>query len=82
MAGEIWLSDTFKTPGPGVRKAVGLPARLPSALDGMILRQILRSAEFGYEVESTVTELNAGPIAPAMFEIPSGYREVSPFTLR
>lgn len=82
MTGEVWLSDALKTYGPGLQKALGLTARPPAGLEGMVLRQILRSAEFGYEVESTVTELTEGPIAPAMFRIPDGYREISPIGLR
>ena len=82
MTGEVWLSDAFKTYGPGLQKALGLTSRLPTGLEGMVLRQILRSAEFGYEVESTVTELTDGPIVPAMFSIPEGYREISRTGLR
>jgi hypothetical protein len=82
MTGEIWLSAAFRTLGAGVQKAVGFTAPLPSGLEGMVLRQILRSVEFGYEVESNVTELSDSPIAPAMFTIPKDYREVSPFSLR
>jgi hypothetical protein len=83
MTGEIWLSDAFKTYSPGLQKALGLAGRLPTTgLEGMVLRQILRSAEFGYEVESTVTDLSDAPIAPAMFSIPEGYREISGIGLR
>ena len=83
MAGDVWLSDAFKTYGPGLQKALGLTGRLPTTgLEGMVLRQILRSAEFGYEVESTVTELSDEPIAPSMFSIPAGYREISGIGLR
>ena len=82
MTGDIWLSEAFKTVGPGVRKAVGLAGELPAGLEGMVLRQMLRSTEFGYEIESTVTELSDMAIAPEMFSIPKGYREVSPFNLR
>ena len=82
MTGEVWLSDAFKTYGPGLQKALRLTGRLTTGLEGMALRQTLRSAEFGYEVESTVTELSDEPIAPAMFSIPEGYREISGIGLR
>ena len=82
MTGEVWLSNAFKAPGAGVQKALGLTGGLPTGLDGMILRQILRSAEFGYELESTVTELIEGPIAPETFSVPEGYREISPVGFR
>jgi len=77
MTGEMWIADAFKELWPGVQKALGLTVRLPPGLQGIVLRQILRNREFGYEVESTVTELTEGPIDPAMLTIPEGYREAS-----
>ena len=42
----------------------------------MVLRQVLRNAQMGYEMEMQVTELVEGPLDPALFEVPAGYRRV------
>ena len=77
MTGDVWLADGYTSYGEGVRKATGLVASLPAGLDGLVLRQTLRSAEFGYEIESRVTELVEGPIAPELFAVPAGYRDIT-----
>lgn len=74
--GEVWVADVFREEARGVQKALGLTV-LPSGMEGMVLRQVLRNAEFGYEVESTVVELVEAPIPPDMFIVPAGYREIS-----
>jgi hypothetical protein len=77
MTGDVWLADGYTSYAEGVRKATGLVASLPAGLEGLVLRQILRSAEFGFEVESRVTELVEGPIAPELFTVPAGYRDIT-----
>ena len=74
--GEVWVADVFREEARGVQKLLGLTV-LPPGVEGMVLRQVLRNAEFGYEVESTVVELAEAPIPPDMFIVPSGYREIN-----
>jgi hypothetical protein len=74
--GEIWVADVYRAEGRGVQKALGLTV-LPPGVEGMVLRQILRNAEFGYEVESTVIELVEAPTPGDMFLVPAGYREIN-----
>jgi hypothetical protein len=47
-----------------------------AAQDGLVVRTITRSRQFGYEIESTVTRIEEAPVPPDIFEIPPGYREV------
>ena len=74
MSGELWLADVHRALGDGLRKVTGLTGGLPAGIEGIVLRQIVRNAQLGIEIESTVTDLVEGPIAAAMFEVPSGYR--------
>ena len=74
--GEVWVADVYREEARGVQKALGLTI-LPSGVEGMVLRQVLRNAEFGYEVESRVVELVEASIPPDMFVVPMGYREIS-----
>lgn len=77
--GEIWVADVYRTEARGVQKALGA-AVLPGSVEGvegMVLRQTLRNAEFGYEVQSTVVELVEAPIPAEMFMVPASYRELN-----
>ena len=76
LEGEAWVADAYREEARGVQKALR-PTVLPPGVEGMVLRQVLRNAEFGYEIESTVVELVEAPLAPDMFLIPDGYREIS-----
>lgn len=82
MKGEVWLGNLPGTSGAGLRKATGLTTTLPAGLEGMVLRQIMRSDEFGYEVETTVKELVEGPVPVEMFSVPSNYRDITSAPLR
>ncbi len=75
--GELWLADAYRELARGVQKAMSHVTALPAGLEGIVLRQVMRSAEFGYEVESRVTEIVEGPIASDMFTVPAGYRDVT-----
>ena len=74
--GDIWVADVYREEARGLQKALGVTV-FPPGIEGMVLRQVLRSAELGYEVESTVVELVDGPISPDMFVVPLGYRELN-----
>ena len=75
MEGELWLSDAYSTEARGLQTLMGAVAP-PGGPEGMVLRQVLRNAQMGYEMEMQVTELVEGPIDPALFELPAGYRRV------
>jgi hypothetical protein len=74
MSGELWLADVHRALGEGLRKTTGLTGGLSAGIEGIVLRQIVRNAQLGIEIESTVTDLVEGPIAAEIFEVPSGYR--------
>ena len=82
LEGELWLADAHHAEGGGLRKLMGQAARVPNGFEGMVLRQVLRNAQLGYEVETRVTELVEGPIDAALFDIPDGYRPGDPVTPR
>jgi hypothetical protein len=74
LEGELWLADAYRTEAGGLRKLMGRAANVPDGFEGMVLRQVLRNKQLGYEVETRVTELIEGPIDAALFDIPDGYR--------
>ena len=82
LEGELWLADAHHAEGGGLRKLMGQAASVPNGFEGMVLRQVLRNAQLGYEVETRVTELIEGPIDAALFDIPDGYRPGDPVTPR
>ena len=75
--GELWVADAYRAEARGVQKALDSIASLTSGVEGMVLRQRLRHAESGYELESTVVELSDAAIIPDMFRVPPGYRQVT-----
>jgi hypothetical protein len=75
LEGELWLTDAYSAEARGLQTLMGAVA-LPGAPEGMVVRQVLRNAQMGYEMEMQVTELVEGPIDPALFDIPAGYRRV------
>ena len=77
LEGELWVADAYRADARGVQKALGPIASLTGILEGMVLRQRLRHPESGYEIESTVVDLNDGAIPADMFRVPPGYRQVS-----
>ncbi|HLG59442.1 MAG TPA: hypothetical protein VI485_29150 [Vicinamibacterales bacterium] len=78
--GESWVTDRFASYASAL--TAPLQAILPGPLatlaaqDGLAVRTITRSAQFGYEIESIVTKLEEMTVAPELFEIPTGYKEV------
>ena len=80
MEGEIWIADQFKeyaavmaAAGNAMAAGLGIGA-LPQ--DGLVVRQITRNALLGYEIEITLSDIQNIPDAPALFQIPAGFREV------
>ena len=82
MKGDVWLGNLPGSQGAGLRIATGLTKTLPTGLEGIALRQVMRSDEFGYEVETTVNELMEGPVPLEMFSVPSNYRDITGTPLR
>ena len=75
LEGELWLTDAYSAEARGLQTLMGAVAP-KGGPEGMVLRQVLRNAQMGYEMEMQVTELVEGPLDPALFEIPAGYRRV------
>ena len=76
VIGEIWVADGF----PQYAKVLGLAlTALPAAgrPQGMVLRQIVRIPQFGYEIEHTVADLVEEMIAASLYEVPEDYREAA-----
>jgi hypothetical protein len=78
--GENWVTDRFASyaralMGPLQAILQGPLASLTSQ-EGLPVRTITRSSQFGYEIESIVTKLEEMTVAPELFEIPAGYKEV------
>ena len=78
--GETWVTDRFASYAPAIAgplnavMAGGLAGAAP--IDGLVVRTITRSLQFGYEIDSLVTRMEETTVAPELFEIPPGYREV------
>ena len=80
MDGEMWLAGAFTAYTKAVAQATGVTLAGPRDLpEGMVLRQVMRNAHFGYEVEYVVTDFAEAPLAAALFEVPDAYRERTPF---
>ena len=77
MEGELWVANAHAAYAKSLSRLADLAGPPASRLQGLVLRQILRNAQFGYEVEYSVTEVEEAPVAAALFEIPADYREVS-----
>jgi hypothetical protein len=83
VEGEIWVTDQYKSYGATmIRTLSALGTLLAGVPEGIIVRQTMRSAQFGYEVEHTLSDLVEAPLAPSLFEIPDGFRRVpAPLTI-
>lgn len=81
--GELWVTDEFKSYGAIMARTLSALGTLPAgAPEGMVVRHITRSTQFGYEVEYTVADLRETPLAAELFEIPDGFRKVpTPLTM-
>lgn len=78
MTGELWVSNAYRPYVRSVSRAIGLSGAPTSGLEGIVLRQVVRNAQFGIEIEHVVTELTETPLADEMFELPDGFRVIGP----
>ena len=78
MTGELWISDAHRPYAQSISRAIALSGTQTPALEGIVLRQIVRNAQFGIEIEHIVTEILEAPLAAEMFEVPEGFRSISP----
>jgi hypothetical protein len=78
MTGELWLSDAYRPYATSISRAFGLPGAPTPALEGIVLHQVVRNAQFGIEIEHVVTELIEAPLAAEIFELPEGFRVIGP----
>ncbi|MBI4263694.1 MAG: hypothetical protein HY657_04925 [Acidobacteria bacterium] len=83
LDGEMWVVDRFGSYAAAL--AAALPVTVPGlnvgaigglAPNGLIVRQITRSALFGYEIEFVVSDVTEEAVSPDLFQVPPGYREV------
>jgi hypothetical protein len=78
MTGELWVSDAYRPYARSISRTMDLSGAATSGLEGIVLRQVVRNAQFGIEIEHVVTELSEAPIAAEMFELPEGFRVIDP----
>lgn len=81
LEGEMWITDQVKAPvtvtemtNPALQ-ALGLDRVVEN---GFVMRQIIRGSLLGArEVETAVSAIDGGTIAPELLRLPEGYRELS-----
>ena len=76
MTGEIWVADAYRAYARNISRAIGPSGALPPGVQGIVLRQLVRNAKLGIEIEHAVTELVEAPLAAELFELPEGFRSV------
>jgi hypothetical protein len=77
VAGELWVADAYRHYAANIiRAAGGLGVQVPE-IEGIVLRQVVRNAQLGIEIEQRVTEILETPASPGMFEIPEGFRRLT-----
>jgi hypothetical protein len=77
MTGELWIADAYRNYARSISRAIGSSGIVPSGIEGIVLRQVVRNARLGIEIEHLVTELIEAPVAAEMFEVPEGFRRVT-----
>jgi hypothetical protein len=77
MTGELWIADAYRDYAGNISRAIGSSSAVPSGIEGIVLRQVVRNAQLGIEIEHLVTELIEAPVAAEMFEVPDGFRDVT-----
>jgi hypothetical protein len=77
MTGELWIADAYRAYARNIGRATGSSSAVPSGIEGIVLRQVVRNAQLGIEIEHQVTELIEAPVAREMFEVPDGFRRVT-----
>ena len=78
MTGELWLSDAYRPYAKSISRAMGVSGAPAAGLEGIVLRQVVRNAQFGIEIEHVVTELREADLAAELFELPEGFRVIGP----
>ena len=78
VTGVLWVSDAYRAYARSIHRTIGLPGMPTSDLDGIVLRQVVRNAQFGIEIEHVVTELTETPLAAELFEVPEDFRVTGP----
>ena len=78
VTGDLWVADAYRTYTRSISDALGLSIAPTPPLDGIVLRQVVRNAQFRIEIEQVVTELTEGPLLAEMFELPQGFRLIGP----
>src|SRR5688500_8398953 len=57
MTGELWIADAYRAYANNIGRAIGSSSAAPAKMDGIVLRQVVRNAQLGIEIEHLVTEL-------------------------
>ena len=83
MDGEMWVTDEYKQYASALASVATMvvPGVTTSLFgggspEGLVLRQITRSALLGFEIEYNVTDVIEGPVAADLLQVPAGYREI------
>lgn len=77
MTGELWVADAHRSYATNISRAIGRSGAAPPGIEGIVLRQLVRNARLGIEIEHTVTEIIEAPVAAEMFELPEGFRRIT-----
>jgi hypothetical protein len=77
VTGELWLADAHRAYAANINRAMGMSAAASPELEGIVMRQIVRNAQFGIEIEHLVIELVEAPVAQELFEVPADFRNLS-----
>jgi hypothetical protein len=78
MAGELWVADAYRSYAAHIIRAAGRAGVAVPEIEGVVLRQVVRNAQLGIEIEQRVIEIVETAASPQMFEIPEGFRLTSP----
>jgi hypothetical protein len=77
MTGELWLADAHRTYAANINRAMGVSDPVQHGMEGIVMRQIVRNAQFGIEIEHLVVELVEAPVSQELFEVPEDFRNLS-----
>jgi hypothetical protein len=77
MTGELWIADAYRAYAGNIGRAMGSSSAVPPGIEGIVLRQVVKNAQLGIEIEHLVTELIEAPVAAEMFEVPEGFRNLT-----
>jgi hypothetical protein len=77
VVGELWVADAYRDYAANIIRAAARAGVAVPEIEGIVLRQVVRNAQLGIEIEQRVTEIVETAASPRMFEIPEGFRRLT-----